>query len=319
VPDPIPPPPAPESLDRDLGLGGRILDQQRARVLNRDGSFNVKRAGLPGWHTEDVYHHILTIPWWQFHGLVVFGYFLANLLFGLAYFLCGPAALAGGEPNPTPLARFGECFFFSVQTLGTIGYGKLTPNTLGANLLVTLEAITGLMSFALATGLLFARFSRPTARLLFSQHALVSPFQEGEALMFRVMNGRVASELTEVHATVTFSRMEDRYGRRVRRFYALPLEREQVNFLPMQWVVVHPLDRSSPLRGLTREDLHASEAEILILITAVDETFAQTVHTRTSYRYDEVIWNARFRDMYEFTSRGTVVNARRLSEYTELR
>jgi len=306
------------AVDRDLGLGGRIADQQRVRMLNRDGSFNVRRAGLPGWGTEDIYHQLLTISWGRFHLMVVVAYLVTNVLFGLAYFLCGRGALLGSEARSTA-ERLGECFFFSVQTLGTIGYGKMSPQGWAANVLVTLEALCGLMGFAFATGLLFARFSRPTARLLFSEAALVAPFQQGQALMFRVMSARVASELTEVQATVTLSRMEERGGRRVRRFYALTLERQKVMFLPMQWVVVHPIDEASPMWGMTAEDAREQEWEILILMSGIDETFAQTVHTRSSYRHDELVWGAKFSDMYETQPNGVLqVDASRLSDYRRL-
>jgi inward rectifier potassium channel len=311
-------PPEREALERDLGLGGRVVDQQRSRILNRDGTFNVERSGLPGWGTEDIYHQLLTIPWSRFHLLVIAAYLGANLLFAVGYFLCGPGALLGSEAR-TGLERFAECFFFSVQTLGTIGYGKMSPQGLPANVLVTMEALLGLMGFAFATGLLFARFSRPSARLLFSEQALIAPYRAGRALMFRVMNARVASEITEVHATVTLSLLEERNGRRTRRFFPLTLERDKVMFLPTQWVVVHPIDEQSPLWTLTAADLHRAEAEVLILLAGIDETFTQTVHARSSYRHDEIVWEARFEDMNATNPNGiTRVQADKLSAYERL-
>lgn len=305
-------------LDRDLGLGGRITDQQRTRLLNRDGSFNVARAGLPGQSTEDIYHRLLTISWPRFHALVVAAYVAVNLAFGLGYFLCGEDGVVGGTAR-TPVERFAECFFFSVQTLGTIGYGSISPRGWAANVLVTIEALCGLMGFAFATGLLFARFSRPSARLLFSDYALIAPFKQGRALMFRVMNARVASELTEVHATVTMSRVEEREGRRVRRFFPLTLERETVMFLPMQWVVVHPIDEASPLWNMTEADAQREEWEVLILMSGIDETFTQAVHARSSYRHDEMVWDAKFQDMYQTNPNGIMqVDARKLSEHRKL-
>ena len=307
-----------EALERDLGLGGRVVDQQRARILNRDGTFNVERAGLPGWGTEDIYHQLLTISWGRFHLLVVAGYLCTNLLFAVGYFLCGPSALLGSDAR-TGLERFGECFFFSVQTLGTIGYGKVSPQGLPANILVTMEALAGLMGFAFATGLLFARFSRPSARILFSEKALIAPYREGQALMFRVMNARVVSELTEIQATVTLSLMEERDGRRTRRYLPLTLERDKVMFMPTQWVLVHPMDEASPLHGLKETDLHRQEAEVLILLMAIDETFTQAVHTRSSYRHDEIVWDARFADMNATNPMGiTKVDAGQLSSFKRL-
>jgi inward rectifier potassium channel len=294
-------------LDRDLGLGGRIADQQRGRILNRDGTFNVRRAGLAGGSTEDLYHRLLTLSWPRFHALVLVAYVVTNLVFALGYYACGPGALQGGAALSSA-ERLAECFFFSVQTLGTIGYGHIHPVGWAANLLVTAEALCGLMGFAFATGLLFARFSRPAAKLLFSERALIAPFQQGRALMFRVMSARVASELTEVQAAVT-----------LRRFFQLTLEREKVMFLPMQWVVVHPIDEASPLWGMKEADAHRQEWELLILMTAIDETFTQTVHARSSYRHDEITWDAKFQDMYQTQPNGILqVDASRLSDFEKV-
>ena len=195
------------------------------------------------------------------------------------------------------MERFEEAFFFSVQTLATIGYGKLSPAGHLANILVTLEALLGLLGFALATGILFARFSRPQARILFSETAVVAPYRGSTGLMFRVANERT-SQLMEVEATVTLARLETKDDQRMRRFHELALERKRVIFFPLHWVVVHPIDESSPLFGVDAEALVASDAEILIYLTAFDETFSQTVHARSSYKFGEVIFNARFVDIF---------------------
>ena len=184
-----------------------------------------------------------------------------------------------------------------MQTLATIGYGRMTPNGVLVNLLVTVEALVGLMGFALATGLLFARFSRPTARIAFSRQAVVAPFRDGRALMFRLANER-SSQLTDVSATVSLSRLEDTPAGPVRRFHELRLDRPRVVFLPLHWVVVHPIDERSPLHGIEEGAFLASQAEVLVLLSATDETFAQAVHVRTSYRAEEVAWGVRFADMF---------------------
>ncbi len=194
-------------------------------------------------------------------------------------------------------ARFEDAFFFSVQTLATIGYGRMTPNGVLVNLIVTVEALVGLMGFAVATGLLFARVSRPAAHLVFSRNAVVAPFRGGQALMFRLANERT-SQLTEVAATVSLSRLEDTPAGPVRRFHELRLDRPRVVFLPLHWVVVHPIDEHSPLHGVDPQAFRSSQAEILILLSAMDETSSQTVHVRSSYRAEEVVWGARFTDMF---------------------
>jgi inward rectifier potassium channel len=303
----------PEDPNRDLGFGSRVAQQTRQRLLNRDGSFNVERHGLSFLRSLSLYHSLLTMPWTRFFLLIALGYFATNGLFALAYLACGPGALRGAE-GVTVGGRLQDAFFFSVQTLATIGYGGVSPRGLAANLLVTLEALVGLMGFALATGLLFARFSRPIAQIAFSERAVVAPYRGGSALMFRIVNER-SNQLIEVRATVTLSRVEMVEGALVRRFHPLELERRKVVFLPLHWVCVHAIDERSPLWGVDEAAFAASDAEVLILLTGVDETFSQTVHARSSYKHDEVVWGARFRDMYVSAADGVVrIDVRRLHE-----
>ena len=215
-------------------------------------------------------------------------------------------------------SRLLEAFFFSVQTLSTIGYGALSPVGVGANLLVAFEAMAGLMMVAIATGLVFARFSRPRAKIVFSTHAVVAPYGNLTAFEFRIANIR-NSQLTNVHATVVPSRLETCDGKPSRRFHPLTLEREQVMFMPLHWVVVHPVDEESPLRDIAREQLLASSAEFLILLTGTDETYSQTVHTRSSYKADEMVWNARFMDMYRPPENGLIsVDLSKISDVEQL-
>ena len=208
------------------------------------------------------------------------GYVAANLLFASLYWLAGPGAITGEAS--TPLGRFEDCVFFSVQTLATIGYGKLVPATRAANVLVGIEALVGLLGFAILSGLLFARFTRPTARIAFSRNAIIAPYGDGWALMFRLVNLR-NHNLTDVHAVVSLARWIDENGTRRRRFDQLALERDAIIFMPLHWVVVHPINDASPLRGLTPESLAGADPEVVCLISAADETFAQTVHAKTSY------------------------------------
>ena len=285
-----------EQADRDLGFGTRLAQESRARFLNRDGSFNVVRTGLPFRRTLSAYHALLTMPWPRFFALITFAYFATNVIFAGAYLLCGPEGLSGTSAT-NPHDRMLEDFFFSVQTLATIGYGSVAPRSLLANLLVTVEALIGLMGFALATGLLFARFSRPDPHIAFSAKAVVTPFRGGTALMFRIVNER-SSQLTDMQATVVLSRMERQGGDRMRKFHDLALTRQRVVFLPLHWVVVHPIAEGSPLHGVTPEEFAAADSEVLILLTAMDETFFQTVHVRSSYKPDEIAWGVRYADMF---------------------
>lgn len=282
--------------NRDLGFGSKVAGESQRRLLNRDGSFNVARTGLNPFAAFSLYHSLLRISWLGFFGFVIVGYLIANAVFACAYMACGEGALLVPE-NLQIGNRFWEAFFFSVHTMATIGYGNITPVGVGANLIVTFEALFGLLGFALITGMLFARFSRPTAKILFSENAIVAPYRGITALEFRITNGR-CNEIIELNATVMFSQFEDVGGRKLRRFYPLQLERERVAFFTLSWTLVHPLDESSPLFGKTEQDLLATNAEILILLTGIDETFSQTVHTRSSYKADEIIWQAKFSDIY---------------------
>jgi inward rectifier potassium channel len=288
---------------QDLGLGRKLSDQGR-RMLNRDGTFNVDRQGLPFLRTFSPYHAMITISWPRFYAVIVSAYLVTNLVFAALFFACGPGALHGADAT-TLGGRALDCFFFSVQTLATIGYGRISPLGLAPNILVAIEGFLGLLGFAMATGLAFARFSRPRAKVLFSEKAVIAPYRGATAFEFRIINERL-SQLIEVEAKVLFARMEIHEGRRVRRFYGLPLERSRVAFFPLQWVIVHPIDDGSPLKGETAESLRASEAEFLILLTGIEEAFAQTVHTRSSYQHDEVAVGARFVDMYEPSEDGVV-------------
>lgn len=213
--------------------------------MRPDGSVNVVRLGHGFWQSLNLYQHLLTMRWPWFLGSVFGVYVLANVVFALLYVAAGPGAISGGDPG----RPWHNAFFFSVQTIATIGYGQMTPQGTVANLLVAVEALTGLMGFALITGLLFARFSRPSALILRSDIAVVAPYGARTGLMFRVANGRT-SQLIDVKVIVTYSaveRMAD--GRVLRRFRQLPLERDQVALLPTQWVIVHPIDEASPFAG----------------------------------------------------------------------
>jgi inward rectifier potassium channel len=304
--------PAQEELNHDLGLGGRMSERSPSRLLNHDGSFNVRRNQLGPLHPYNAYHTLLSLPPRQLLVFVASGYFVANLVFAALYWLAGPGALAGASRSP--LARFEDCFFFSVQTLATIGYGKLVPDTRVANALVAIEALVGLLGFAILSGLLFARFTRPTAKIQFSDNALIAPYGDGWALMFRLVNLR-NHDLTDVHATVSFSRWADDDGVRRRQFDQLDLERSFIIFMPLHWIIVHPITAHSPFRGFTEESLVASTPEVVCLISGHDETFAQTVHAKTSYDGRDILWGARFRDMYLADTDHVAIDMRRLHQF----
>ena len=284
--------------DRDLGFGAVVATSSQRRLLNRDGSFNVQRHGL-GWRsTLSLYHSLLEMSWPRFILVALAAYLAANGLFALAYLLAGPDALRGmGAENAGELLLQG--FLFSVHTLSTIGYGHIIPVSLAANLLMTIEAVVGLFGLALGTGLIFARFSRPRANIVFSRSAVIAPYRGGTAFQFRIVNTR-RSQLVDLEAKVLLSRRESKEkGSTKRRFHELELERRRVTFFPLSWTIDHPIDEERPLWGVTAQELADSDPEFLVLLTGIEETFSQMVHARTSYKADEIIWQARFANMFE--------------------
>jgi inward rectifier potassium channel len=299
--------------DRDLGLSGRIAQSRQTRIMRPDGSLNVTRTGHSFWQSLNLYQHLLTVAWPRFFLYVLALYVVANLIFASLYVAAGPDAIQGVTGDPA--TRWQAAVFFSVQTIATIGYGQMTPHGTLANILVALEALSGLMGFALITGILFARFSRPSALVLRSRIAVVAPYHGGTGLMFRIANGR-SSQLIDLKATVTYSWMDrSDPARPLRRFQQLPLERDTVALLPTQWIVVHPIDARSPLAGRDQQQILDADPEMFVTISAIDETFSQTVHTRFSYADDEIVHGAKFTDLFGATANGVVtIDLARLSE-----
>ncbi|GAC1659250.1 MAG: ion channel [Acidobacteriaceae bacterium] len=284
----------PEEESRDLGFGSLLAQRSGLRLLNRDGSFNVERRETHWWTRLKSYQTLVSMKWGWFYTLVFIFYFAMNAVFALLYLAGG----AGGLKGDAPMSPFERAFFFSVHTFSTIGYGNIVPVGFWANMLVTVESLGGFLSFALATGLLFARFSRPHMDIEYSRNAVVAPYRGITAFMFRIVNKR-DTQLIEVRAQVVCSRFEDRDGRRIRTFHPLRLERETVGFFPLAWTVVHPIDEDSPLWNWSHEDLRRAQTEYFVLLRAIDEIFSETVHSRSSYTEEETIWNAVFAPVFK--------------------
>ncbi|MGZ4778092.1 MAG: ion channel [Thermoanaerobaculia bacterium] len=307
--------PAQQDVNSDLGFGSVVSRELRRRFLNRDGTFNVRRDGLGFWESMSAYHFFLNISWPKFLLSVASGYLLTNAVFAVLYVACGAHALTGFAGEATDL-RFVTAFFFSVHTLATIGYGSIAPVNLAANILVTIESLVGLLGFATVGGFVFARFARPRAKILFSHNAIIAPYRGISALMFRVVN-QSNSQLVDLEARVILSRRKPGAGTADREFTNLKLERDSVVFFPLAWTVVHPIDKDSPLFGETEQTFRRCEAEALVMLNGFDETFSQMVHTRSSYRGDEMVWGAKFKSMFNPTDEdGTIsVDIHRLHEF----
>ena len=295
---------------QDLGFGSVVSQESRARFLNRDGTFNVRRRGLGIFRSRSLYHFLIDVTWPRFFGLVVVWYVVTNAAFAAAYMAVGIEAFPGLEAEGTG-SGFLAYFFFSVHTLATIGYGHVVPRGTAANALVTMESLVGLLAFGLAAGLMFARFARPTAHILFSDHALMAPYRDGNGFMFRIVNGR-KNQIVELHARIVLTRRKN--SGTGREYHLLDLERDRVAFFPLAWTVVHPVDENSPLRGVSEAELIAQDAEFLVLLSGFDETFSQTVHARSSYRADEIRWGRRFADMFDHDGESLAVDVDRLSD-----
>jgi inward rectifier potassium channel len=286
----------------DLGFGRVVSQQRQLRLLNRDGSFNVQRRGR-GLHSFLAYSNLVSTTWSRFFLFVAVVYLTLNGCFAVLYDAAGPDSLATtldiGLHSP-----FLRAFFFSIHTSATIGYGSVVPVGIAANILVALESVVSLLGLAVVTGLVFARFSRPVADILFSQNAVMSWIGNNRAFEFRIVNTR-NNQIIDLHVRVMVSRFEpNASGTSVRRYYPLSLERESVVFFPLSWTIVHIIDKDSPLYGITEHELCASGAEFLILLTGMDETFSQVVNARSSYRANEIIWDAKFTDIFVYDPEG---------------
>jgi len=255
------------------------------------GGAAMRAARDRGGSRLDVYHSLLTLPWPGFFALLALTYGVFNAVFGLLYFL-QDGSVANAKPH-----SLADAFFFSVQTMATIGYGDMHPATLYANILVTVEVLLGMTGFALATGLIFARFSRPTARVMFSDVAVVSRYDGVPTLMFRAANQR-RNRILEASVNVMFVRNELTVeGQVMRRFYDLAVTRRHNPTFVLTWTVMHPIDESSPLLGADADTLQAQEAEIVASISGLDESFAQTIYARKSYRALDIRWGWRLADI----------------------
>lgn len=274
------------------------------RLVSRDGTFDVVRAGVAHAPWRDAYHLLLTLPWPIFLGGMGLMYFLINALFALAY-------LAGGNgiENARP-GSFADAFFFSVQTMASIGYGAMYPRTTYANILVVIEALLGLLALAIATGLMFARFARPTARVMFSNVAVIAPHNGLPTLMFRMANQRRNSILEAEIRLILVRNEQTQEGELMRRFQDLDLARSRNPIFALTWTAMHPITPNSPLYGYSLEDLETIEAELIVTLVGLDETFGQTIHARHSYIPQEMLWDMRFVDLLAKTADG-----RRLVNY----
>ncbi|MFY9309146.1 MAG: ion channel [Bacteroidia bacterium] len=299
---------------KEIGFGSKT-SQQRKRLINNDGSFNVHRTGQSMWNSTSIYHALITMKWLKFYTCITAYFILVNLVFTFFYCLAGIEGLRGVE-GATTMDKFLEAFFFSTQTISTVGFGRLSPGSHLVSTIAALESLLGLLGFAVVTGLIYGRFSRPKARILFSEKALIAPFKNGTAFQFRIANRMRNSQMSDIEARVTVAKFEMENGVPIRRFRPLELEIKKIIFFPMAWTVNHPINENSPLYGMTQEDIKKSEAEFMILLNGFDDTFSQNVTARFSYTSDELIAGAKFVSIFGENKDGEITqDLSKISDY----
>jgi inward rectifier potassium channel len=279
--------------NQDTGFGENA-SQMGGRMVNRDGSFNIQRHGISVRDRVSSYHSMLTMPRWRFLLVIMIAYFLINCFFTLLYWLAGPTGLAGVDQGHG-FTRIKELFFFSTQTFTTVGYGRVNPVGELTNWIAAIESLIGFLSFAIAAGLLYGRFSRPRSFVRFSEKMLLANYQQGKALMFRLVGYKDDHILTNVEIKVS-ARLFTQYGSY--QFYNLDLERSHVDSLVLNWTVVHPIDSNSPFAGLTVEQIKALQPEVSALLIGFDEVYSSTVMARNSYALSDLLFGFRFAPMY---------------------
>jgi inward rectifier potassium channel len=295
-----------EQKNKELGFGKNV--DKDFRFIKRDGSINVKRKGLPLVRPYDLFHTLITMGWLKFLFLVGSSFFLINAFFAFVYCFLGEKSVSLVSLE-SEFEAYWDYFFFSVQTITTLGYGAMSPLIVSAKIISSLESFIGLLGIALVTGLLYGRFSRPVAKIKYSNFGVVAPFQEGTAFMVKLANQRSSKLIeSEVRMLLSYSNENGRMN------LPMDLELKKIDFLALTWTVVHPINEESPWFNLTEEDLRKGNAEIIVLLKAFDDTFSQTVYSRMSYKHNEIIWGAKFKSSITTENNQTTIDLARIDE-----
>ena len=288
--------------NNDTGFGTNASDYG-GRFINKDGTFNLKKEGVGPLEKFSIYYFMLNLPRWKFVGIIIASFLCVNIIYAIIYLIIGTSELTGMIAQ-TPWARFKEAYFFSTETFTTVGYGRVNPVGDWANLVASFEAMHGFLSFAIATGLIFGRFSKPRAYLKFSDYALISPYKGKTGLMFRFASYKEKHTLTNVEIKVNVGLQVLENDNVIYKYYDLDLERSRVESLPMNWTVVHPIDDKSPFAGFTHDDMKAADVEVYVLIRGFDDVYSSNVLQRTSYTFNEIIFGKKFVPMYRESDNG---------------
>lgn len=300
----------------NTGFGTNSADYG-GRFVNKNGQANIEKRGLPFFQRISWFHTMLAVPRWKFLFIILSFFILVNFIFASIYYSMGVEHLSGMNTG-SELQKFGEAFFFSAQTFTTVGYGRISPNGFGTSAIAAFEALLGLLTFSLATGLFYGRFSKPKAYLKFSNNAIIAPFKDITALMLRIAPFKNAT-LTEAEATITLGMVVEDNGKMVNKFFPLELEYSKVNALNLSWTIVHPITENSPLYHLAAEDYVNITGEILVFFKAFDDMFSNTVVARSSYTFREVVFGAKFIPMYhrDNVEQKTILDLAKLNSFQE--
>lgn len=304
--------------DSNTGFGTNA-SSYGGRFITKSGNANVKKSGIDFFEGISWYHTMVNIPRWKFFVIIVLFYFLVNFIFATMYYGIGVEHL-NGVNAVTAIDKFGQAFFFSVQTFTTVGYGHVSPSGFTASFIAAVEALFGLLSFAIATGLFYGRFSKPKAHIKFSENALIAPYKNGIALMVRLTPFK-NTNLTDAEVKMTLGMKLDEKGTLTNKFYNLDLELSKINALNLSWTLVHPITENSPLYNLTEEDYLNVEGEILVFLKVFDDMFSTTVVKRSSYSFEEIVYGARFVPMFSRDTHKdkTVLHIDKLNSYEKIK
>jgi inward rectifier potassium channel len=282
--------------DKNTGFGTNA-NSYGGRFVNKNGSANVEKRGMPLLQRISWYHTMIDMAVWRFMLIVLSFYVSINFIFATIYYVIGIEHLNGITSTDSEWVKFGQAYFFSAQTFTTVGYGHISPTGFLTSALSAAEALIGLLSFAIATGLFFGRFSKPTAFLKFSHNAVIAPYGDTSGLMIRLTPYK-NTNFTDTEAKITLGMSIEEDGKMVNKFYSLDLELEKINALPLSWTLVHPITEESPLYQFTKDDFANTQGEILVFVKTFDDMFSNTVAIRTSYTFEEVVYGAKFEPMY---------------------
>ncbi|MBF4485499.1 ion channel [Flavobacterium sp. CSZ] len=305
--------------DKNSGFGANA-NSYGGRFVNKDGTPNIEKRGMHLFRRISWYHTMIDMPNWKFMSILFIFYIVLNFIFAVIYYAIGIEHLDGIEQSQSVLTQFGQAYFFSAQTFTTVGYGHISPTGFLTSALSAAEALIGLLSFAIATGLFFGRFSKPTAFLKFSDNALISPYGKNKGLMIRLVPFK-NTNFTDATAKITLVMSVEENGEQTNKFYSLELELDKINALSLSWTLVHPITEDSPLYNFTKDDFKKIHGEIFVFITTFDNMYSNTVAARTSYTFNEIIYGAKFETMYNRSkdSSKTILHLDKLNKFSKIK